>query len=106
MSTSKKTRVVLERESEQFGLLANGSSGRWEVAIDGSTSGADRWYAQIEGPSISFYFEIPSPEIVSKMRRFLRPSLRKTAPVNSSERQGSLIIGKDKRAPVTLVKDD
>jgi hypothetical protein len=49
-----------------LGLLADGSSGKWAVDIDGTTSGADRWFAQIEGPSVSFYFEIPAVDVIGK----------------------------------------
>jgi hypothetical protein len=49
---------------EDLGLLAIGSSGPWEVSVDETISGTERWFAQIEGPSISIYFEIPSPSIV------------------------------------------
>jgi len=56
---------------ENLGLLAIGSSGRWEISIDEAISGTERWFAQIEGPLIWLYFEIPSPEVISKEIRFL-----------------------------------
>jgi hypothetical protein len=88
--------------------LANGSSGPWEIAIDETTSGADRFYAQIEGPSVTFYFEIPSLDIPGKMARFLEPhqAPTKESSMGPLEGSGSLVIGKDKKTPITLVKDD
>jgi hypothetical protein len=108
MATTKNTRPTRQSNTGNFGLLANGSSGPWEIAIDETTSGADRWYAQIEGPSVSFYFEIPSVDVVGKMVRFLDPrqAPRKEVSLDSMERNGSLVIGKDKKTPIALVKDD
>lgn len=108
MTTPKNGRLVQECGSECFGLLANGSSGEWEVAIDESTSGPDRWFAQIEGPSISFYFEIPSVEIVGELLGFLEspPVTAKISSDGLSELNGSLVLSKDKKTPVTLLRDD
>lgn len=115
MATPKNERPIHERGNESFGLLANGSCGQWEVAIDESTSGADRWFAQIEGPSVSFYFEIPSASIIGTMLQFfeVRPAATKQPPPGSGELNGSLdtgkdmlVIGKDKKNPITLVRDD
>ena len=108
MATAKNSRATRQSNNESFGLLANGSSGPWEIAIDETTSGADRWCAQIEGPSVTFYFEIPSVDIVGKMVRFLEPRQvpTKESSMGSMERHGSLVIGKDQKTPITLVKDD
>jgi hypothetical protein len=100
MAAPRNTRINRPSKDEGFGLLANGSSGPWEIAIDEYTSGEERWCAQIEGPSVTFYFEIPSLDIVGKMARFLKPS------TGSAQRNGSLVIGKDQCTPVTLVRDD
>jgi hypothetical protein len=62
MAGSKPIQASSETAGENLGLLANGSSGSWEVSIDESVSGTERWFAQIEGPSLWLYFEIPSPE--------------------------------------------
>jgi hypothetical protein len=100
MAAPRHTRTNRQSNDGDFGLLANGSSGPWEIAIDEYTSGEERWCAQIEGPSVTFYFEIPSIDIVGKMARFLKPS------TGSARRNGSLVIGKDQTTPVTLVRDD
>jgi len=106
MTTSRNAGPIQGRGKENVGLLANGSSGEWEVAIDESTSGTERWYAQIEGPSVVFYFEIPSVDMVGKFLRFLTPrsEVTKRSPDDDSEeRNGSLVIGKDKKTPIILV---
>jgi hypothetical protein len=108
MATTKNTRTARRSNVASFGLLANGSSGPWEIAIDETTSGPDRFYAQIEGPSATFYFEIPSVDIVGKMVRFLEPHQVPTrrSSISSLGGSGWLVIGKDKKTPITLVKDD
>ena len=108
MATTRNNRSTNQSTKQSFGLLANGSSGTWDVAVDESTSGPNRWFAQIEGSSISFYFEIPSVDIVGKMLRFIEPrSAASKAPANGrAEKSCSLVIGKDKKSPVTLVRDD
>ena len=108
MATTKYTRATRQDTRAALGLLANGSSGSWDVAIDATASEPVRWYAQIEGPSAAFYFEISSVAIVGKMLQFLKPR-SKTAkrPSNGiAESSGALVVGKDKKTPVTLIKDD
>jgi hypothetical protein len=104
MSAPKQARSQLANHAP-LGLLANGASGPWEVAIDETTSGVDRWFVQIEGPTICFYFEIASPDMVEKMLQFLEYGQKKSHN-KSTQGNGLLLIGKDKRMPVTLVRDD
>jgi hypothetical protein len=108
MATSKNPRPTHDHGDGRIGLLANGSSGQWEIAIDEATSGPDRWFAQIEGTLVSFYFEIPSVDIVNEMVQFFepRPGTAKRSPVGSGERNNSLVISKGLNNPVILVRDD
>jgi hypothetical protein len=105
MATSKKVPATVDRDNGTFGLLANGSCGPWEIAIDETTSGPDRWFAQIEGPFVSLYFEIPSPDLAGKLLPFLegRPQGQ---PVSSSDLAVTLVLGRADQTPVTLVRDD
>ena len=104
MPVPKHSRTHVE-DNETLGLLANGSSGQWDVAVDETTSGVDRWFLQIEGPSIGFYFEITSPGIVEEMLQFFEERCSK-ANNKSTKKNGALVIRKDKSAPVTLMGDD
>src|SRR5919108_4173855 len=108
MATTKNRRSRRQGHNASFGLLANGSAGSWDIAIDEATSGPNRWYVQIEGPSVAFSFEIPSVDIVAKIVRFLerRQVPTKEPSTGLIERTGSLVISKDKKIPVTLVRDD
>jgi hypothetical protein len=89
------------RSNGQIGLLANGSSGRWDVAIDQTIAGKDRWFAHVEGPSICCYFEISSPRIVADAIAYLDQGNNRPA-----RPAGSLLIGCDKHIPVSLIRDD
>jgi hypothetical protein len=108
MSTPQKTRMTHQGEKVSFGLLACGSSGAWRIDIDEATSGADCWRAQIEGPSVYFDFELLSLDIVRKMAKFLKlHSMATKQTSNGSLKRGKvLLIGKDKKTPISLVKDD
>ena len=96
-----------ESHDENLGLLANGSSGPWEVSVDETISGTERWFAQIEGPSVYVSFEIPSPDIVGEAVRFLAtPHDERREPISSATGHGGLLISKSPGIPVSLVRDD
>lgn len=108
MARSTTIQASSKAPPENLGLLANGSSGSWEVSIDESVSGAERWFAQVEGPSFWLYFEIPSPDIIPMIIQFLLPpgTERGEMPSRSSRRNGNLGISEAEETPVTLVRDD
>jgi hypothetical protein len=91
--------------AEKVGLLANGSSGSWDVALDETFSGKNRWFMQLEGPSIYLYFEISSPRIVTDMLKYLGGS-QSNGDSHSTSCDAGLRIGCDKRLSVKIVKDD
>jgi hypothetical protein len=107
-TTSKNAWLELKSTSEGLGLLANGSSGQWEVSIDEATTGKDQWFAQVEGPAISFSFEIPSVDILEEMLRFFKsqPKTVQFSHIHENKRKNFLLINKDKKTPINLVKDD
>jgi hypothetical protein len=96
-----------EAHDEDMGLLANGSSGPWEVSVDETISGDERWFAQIEGPSVYVSFEIPSPNLIGEAVRFLAPPHdEEREPISSAKGRGGLCMSKCQRIPVSLVRDD
>jgi len=101
MTGSHTVQASSDIPDENLGLSANGSSGRWEVSIDETISGPERWFVQVEGPSLWLSFEIPSPEIISKVIQFLAPPQTQRA-----ENPGQLDLGEAKGTPVALVRDD
>jgi len=95
-------------DDEGLGLTALGSAGGWEFAIDETTSGAQRWFAQIEGPAVYLSFEIESPQVIDKVLEFLTEQRKAGSGAHgtSSPRNWELAIGKSEAEPVTLVQDD
>ncbi len=92
---------------ENLGLLANGSSGLWVVSIDETITGLERWFAQIEGPSIQLSFELPSLDIVPKSVRFLTPLTKgEGVPRKDSNGDSELVLSKAEQTPVWIVRDD
>jgi hypothetical protein len=97
-----------DEDRHVVGLVANGSSGPWDIAIDETISGAAKWFAQVEGPRVYLYFEIPSLNIIDKMIEFINlpKSTDKLARSVSVARNGSLRLGSFGRSPVALVWDE
>jgi hypothetical protein len=107
MSAQRKQRGQPENDNEGLGLMANGSSGDWEVAIDETTKGPDRLFVQIEGPSVYFSFEIPSPEMISRAFDFLGGVSSPQGPrARAPAQNGPLVLGQHRQTPVILVRDD
>jgi hypothetical protein len=90
---------------EGVGLLALGSSGPWEVAIDESLSGPARRFAQIEGPSVYLYFEIPTVQLIDDALDFLGAHSR-DAQTRVFAKNGTLSLVKNADTQVCLIKDD
>jgi hypothetical protein len=95
-----------QKESKEgIGLRAFGSSGPWEVAIDETLSGPARHFAQIEGPSVYLYFEIPTIALIEDAIDFLVAPSR-DARAKSFTKNGTLNIVKNADAQVSLTRDD
>ncbi len=107
MADLRSNPMSFQAGEENVGLLANGSSGPWEFSVDETISGNERWFAQIEGPSVYISLEIPSPDIVSQAVRFLAPPHDKERElIASAGGNGWLSISKSPGIPVFLVRDD
>ena len=108
MGVFKESQPRARRRKESIGLLAIGSSGMWEIAIDQTTSGPKRWFAQIEGPSVYLYFEVPSLETVRQAIRFLAElpdeAGRNIAPAAACD--SAFVLGGNKSTRINLVRDD
>ena len=96
MKTSKAKVKRPVQARPLYGLAANGCAGPWQVDIEHTTSGPEKWHAQIDGPAVSISFAIGSAEVVGKMIQFLEG--RVGAP--------GLELSKDRRVSVSLARDD
>src|SRR6185437_15649552 len=92
-----------DKAISRFCLVANGSSGAWQVSIDESVRGAEKWYVDIEGPSVYLSFQLVDRGVIDKMIAFLDTPSRKG---QSDKPSKELIIGKYGQAPVSLLEDD
>lgn len=107
MPVPRKQQVRSEKDGEGLGLMANGSSGEWTIAVDEATKGPDRWFVQLEGSSVYFSFEIPSPAMVSQALDFLEGrSAPEATQSDFSSANESLVFGKYRQTPVILIRDD
>jgi hypothetical protein len=89
--------------------LANGSSGAWSISIDESIKGKERWFAEIEGPSVYLSFQLIDLGILDKMIAFLgkrAPAGKHLRKTRSNETNAELAIGTFGQDPVTLTWDD
>ena len=97
-----------DEKRQVIGLVANGSSGPWDIAIDEAIAQATRWFAQVEGPGVYLYFEIPSLKIVDRIIKFIKRQVdaNKRLPSGPVAGNGSLRLGYFGRTPVALLWDE
>ena len=95
---SKISKRPLNNGSADLGLAAIGSAGGWEIALDESS--AEKWFAEIEGPSIYLSFEVQSPDVIQQMLEYL------TSGNDADNGTSEIPLGKSKKETVSLVRDD
>jgi hypothetical protein len=101
MHNSPEDSLSSDQRSSQFGLLAFGRAKVWEISINEAMSGPERWFAQIESPSLYLHFEIHSPAIMCHLLNLLRPKLG-----SRTEDVQNLEIGNFNGLPVTVLCDN
>ena len=94
------------KNDEPVGMIANAVSETWDVALDQTVSGIQKWFAQIEGPSVYLYFQIESPCVIRQAVTFIgtRKLRRKIKDVPT--RDCELMLGKFAGVPVSIIRDD
>jgi hypothetical protein len=90
-----------EKSVNGWGLLANGSSGRWDVAVDEALDREGTWSAQIEGPQAYVAFQLRDLSVIGDAVAYLQAPRNGSAP-GGGER---LILGKFGDASVSLIWD-
>ncbi|MBI2823181.1 MAG: hypothetical protein HYX69_00665 [Planctomycetia bacterium] len=92
-----------------FGLVANGIAGGWEVAVDETVKGAQRWYVQVDGPSCYVHFQVRHPRIIEQWLAVLKSHLcndRSRKVASSLSREVEVVLGKFEGTTVTFLWDD
>jgi len=98
-----------EKLADRFGLLANGSSRLWDIAVDASLDRENEWSVQLESQHVSLSFQPPKLEVVSEMLSFLRLHLAGETEAHTrkwSKEEDTLRIGKLGTTGVSLVWDN
>jgi hypothetical protein len=110
MATSKKSpQTGKDVKETTLLLLANGSSGPWDIAVDETAGKPERLFAHIEGPSVYLYFNIPSAKTIAKALHFLKQRCHANGShpqKKGSDNDSALQIGTFGRAAINLVWDD
>jgi len=52
--------------TERWGLLANGSSGRWDISVDESLD-REEWSVEIDGPQTYLTFQLEDLNVVRQL---------------------------------------
>src|SRR5205085_1352999 len=95
-----------DKPAEGLGLLANGSSRRWDIAVDESLDRGD-WSVEIDGPQVYLVFQLQDLNIISTALRFLLsgPALTQAHGCRGSRDESSLTLGRFGSASVSLLWD-
>jgi hypothetical protein len=93
----------LDTSAGGFGLLAFGSSGRWDISVVES-SDREEWLLEIDGPQIYLIFQLRDLAVVGKALRFLQAGPGTSSP--QGEDVARLTLGRFGTDSVTLVWDN
>jgi len=97
-----------EKPTGRVGLLANGSSGPWSIAVDESVD-RDEWSIEIDGPQVYLVFQLAELTTPLKALQFLQLELtaeRAREPRRRQVGEDALTLGHFGPASVSLVRDN
>ncbi len=97
-----------DRAVQRWGLLAKGSSQRWDVDVNESHDG-EEWELEIDGPHAYLRFQVRDLNAVVSALHFLQceghPG-RALGPGEAQDEEGALALGWFGGAPVSLLWDN
>ena len=85
---------------DEFGLIAFGRSGNWELSINELNGESDEWCLEIESALVSLQCGIPDLNVVRDVERLL-----KSCDLEEREQIGSLQLGLYYGRPVRVTLD-
>lgn len=93
--------------TDGWGLLANGSSGRWDIAVDEALD-RDEWSLEINGPEVYLVFLLRDLRVIPQALSFLQSGSRPNPADNQlgESKANVLQLGRFGSAPVSLVWDN
>src|SRR5262245_64933289 len=97
----------IDQPTPRLGLLANGSSRRWDVAVDEPLDG-DEWSLELDGPQTYLVFQLRDLKVISEAVRFLqsRPSSDPASRRDEEADVAELTLGRFGSAAVSLIWDN
>ena len=90
----------IDQTTDDLGLLANGSSRRWDIAVDASLD-RDEWSLEIDGPQTYLVFQLQDLSVIPAALRFLE-----SGPPSGPRHDSALTLGRFGSASVSLVWDN
>jgi hypothetical protein len=96
-----------DRTAEGLGLLAHGSSRRWDITVDQSLD-CDEWSLEIDGPQTYLVFQLRDLRVIPEALRFLRSGARLNQAKGQRHRgeESTLHLGRFGSASVSLLWDN
>ncbi len=88
-----------------LGLVANGSSRKWDVAVDETPDG-NEWSLEIDGPQTYLSFQLRGPKVVAEARRFLQSPPGSGDTGREGGEAAELLLGQFDSTSVSLVWDN
>jgi hypothetical protein len=93
-------------KKDGFGLLANGSSRCWDIAVDESVDG-EEWSLEIDGPQIYLVFQLRDLKVLQEALHFLRAGIRSAkTPSRQTGEEAEITLGRFGSAAVSLIWDN
>src|SRR5947209_4471626 len=95
-------------DADRWGLLANGSSSRWELAVDESLD-REEWLLEIDSPQLYLVLQMQDLSVPGKTLDFLQTGLQTAPSTDGAPRGGEeagFVLGRFGDAPVSLLWDD
>jgi hypothetical protein len=98
----------VQQSAKGYGLLASGSSRRWEVTVDESLDHENEWSVELDGPNVYLVFQLkdlrPLVEAVEFLERGCDPKTSKAAasqahPLGQFGSASVLLIWDNEEAP-------
>jgi hypothetical protein len=109
MSITPREQVPKELPAGEFGLLANGSSRLWDVAVDESLEQEGALSLEFDGPALYLVLRLRDlaviPEAVDFLQRLLSAA-ESTEPRQRTVDGDTLSLGSFNSSPVLLIADD
>jgi len=99
----------LEPPVEAFGLVANGTAGRWDISVDESLDREHEWSLEIDGPQTYLVFRLQDLKVVQQTLHFLESGLalhKSGAWAKGQDREDAQILGRFGSALVSLLWDN